>query len=124
MKIEELFLSTLASFNQHKGGSAIAQVPLQMAVTVKNLLVLSWSPNIHKWISAPMEQWYKTAMHKDVKSVLSFVFLSICSSSSLHGGIKVALVAPCANILSSQATSAKLHNIALEPIIPLFLEIA
>ena len=51
-------------------------------------------------------------------------FLFICSSSSLHGGIKVALVAPCANILSSQATSAKLHNIALEPIIPLFLEIA
>ena len=36
----------------------------------------------------------------------------------------MALVAPCANILSSQATSAKLHNIALEPIIPLFLEIA
>ena len=36
----------------------------------------------------------------------------------------MALVAPCANILSSLATSAKLHNIALEPIIPLFLEIA
>ena len=35
----------------------------------------------------------------------------------------MALVAPFANILSSQATSAKLHNIALEPIIPLFLEL-
>ena len=36
----------------------------------------------------------------------------------------MALVAPCANILSSRVASAKLHNIALELIIPLFLEIA